>query len=603
MMRSSTVRLASQLFRAPTATNSSCCSSISLTRSFNTNNKQQNAAATGETNLNNQGDKFLHYSHEEGYIKTSPFENTIIPNVSLDKYVWRDFKLWENNVATVDVITGRQYTYAELRDSSAALAVRFQTKFKLVQGDVVAVCLPNLPEYPGAVLGAIEAGLTVTTVNPIYTAEEIARQLTFSNAKFIIGTSVGYSVLVEACKLAKKQLPIACVRMNPSDALPAGAIDFYELFKYSGDVDFSQLKQYDVNPNSMVFLPFSSGTTGLPKGVMLSHRNISSNCEMVQCVLDVDCTKKQEVLPCVLPFFHIYGLTVIMISKLGQGAKLVTLPQFKPEDLMKALYEYKSTMLNVVPPIALFMINHPKVTQETCPELRVVLSGAAPIGVTDVERFIKKFPKTKFLQGYGMTEASPVVLMTASDNTRYASTGFPTPHTEAKIVPLDGQDHKGLGPNQTGELCVRGPQVMEGYLNNEEATRDTFYPGGWLRTGDVAYYDDEGYFYITDRMKELIKVKGFQVPPAELEAILRDHPKILEAAVFGIPHPINGEAPRALVVLRENMQATEEEIYNYVAEKVAVYKKLEGGIIFVDEVPKNPTGKILRKVLKEKYSS
>lgn len=202
-----------------------------------------------------------------------------------------------------------------------------------------------------------------------------------------------------------------------------------------------------------------------------------------------------------------------------------------------------------------------------------------------------------------MTEASPVVLLTPYDNTRYGSTGFLTSHTEGKIVPLDGKDLKGLGPNQTGEMCVRGPQVMSGYLNNEEATKETFFPGGWLRTGDVAYYDDDGYFYITDRMKELIKVKGFQVPPAELEAILRDHPKILEAAVFGIPHPLNGESPRALVVLRPNMEATEEEIYNYVAEKVAVYKKLDGGIIFATEIPKNPTGKILRKVLKEKYSS
>ncbi|TMW53028.1 hypothetical protein DOY81_001891, partial [Sarcophaga bullata] len=568
-----------------------------------TNGRQRHTAATVESNLNNQDDKYLHYTPEEGYIKTSPYENTLIPNVTLDKYVWRDFKLWENNVATVDVVTGRQYTFAELRDSSAALAVRLQTKFKLGKGDVLAVCLPNLPEYPGAVLGAIEAGLTVTTVNPIYTAEEIARQLTFSNTKFIIGTTLGYTVLKEACKLAKKDIPIVCVRMFPGDELPAGAIDFNEIFKYGDDVDFSQLKTHDISPDDMVMLPFSSGTTGLPKGVMLSHRNISSNCEMVQSIIEIDCAQKQEVLPCVLPFFHIYGLTVIMLSKLGQGAKLVTMPQFKPDDLMKALYEYKSTMLNVVPPIALFMINHPKVTTETCPELFMVMSGAAPIGVNDVERFLKKFPKTKFLQGYGMTEASPVVLLTHYGNTRYGSTGFLTSHTEGKIVSLDGKDLKGLGPNQTGEMCVRGPQVMSGYLNNEEATKETFFPGGWLRTGDVAYYDDEGYFYITDRMKELIKVKGFQVPPAELEAILRDHPKILEAAVFGIPHPLNGEVPRALVVLRPNMEATEEEIYNYVAEKVAVYKKLDGGIIFATEIPKNPTGKILRKVLKEKYSS
>lgn len=213
----------------------------------------------------------------------------------------------------------------------------------------------------------------------------------------------------------------------------------------------------------------------------------------------------------------------------------------------------------------------------------------------------------KFCQGYGMTETSPVVLFTPLTNKRYASTGFLTSNTEAKIVALDGEENLyGLGPNQTGELCVRGPQVMKGYLNNPQATDDTFYPGNWLRTGDVAHYDDDGYFYITDRVKELIKVKGFQVPPAELEAILRHHPDILDAAVFGISHEINGEVPRALVVLRPNCESgrrAEEDIYQYVAERVAHYKKLDGGIIFVKEIPKNPTGKILRRVLKREYSS
>lgn len=180
------------------------------------------------------------------------------------------------------------------------------------------------------------------------------------------------------------------------------------------------------------------------------------------------------------------------------------------------------------------------------------------------------------MQGYGMTEASPVILMTPEGNTRYASTGVAPGSTECKIVPLSGDDSKGVGPRTTGELCVRGPQVMSGYLNNKEANEVTFYPGNWLRTGDVAFYDEDGYFYITDRMKELIKVKGFQVPPAELEAVLRDHPKILEAAVFGIPHELNGEAPRAIVVLRQNEVATAEEIADYVAERVAHYKKLEG---------------------------
>jgi len=570
-------------------------------RAFFSTNQKQSTAVTAEPAVS-ESDKCLHYSNEEGYFKSSPFEPITIPSISFDKYVWRDYQRWENNVATVCVVSGRQYTYSQLRDSSAAFAVRLQTKFKLGKGDVLAVCLPNVPEYPGVVLGAMEAGLTTTTVNPIYTAEEIGRQLVFSDAKFIVGTIMGYNTLKEACKLANKDIPIACIRFRPDEVLPPGAIDFAEIFSPT-NVDFSQLKDYQCGGEDLVLLPFSSGTTGLPKGVMLTHNNVLSNCEQVHTAIAVDTLTSQDTLPCVLPFFHIYGLTVVMLSKLAQGCRLVTLPQFKPEDLMKALHEYKGSILNLVPPIALFMLNHPKVTPETTASLRYVMSGAAPIGVSDIERFLKKFPHTKFLQGFGMTESSPVILMTPEDNTRYASTGFLTANTEAKIVSFDTGHQKGQGPNIPGELCVRGPQVMPGYLNNEEATKDTFYPGNWLRTGDVAYYDDEGYFYITDRIKELIKVKGFQVPPAELEAILREHPKILEAAVYGIPHECSGEVPRALIVLRPKMECTEEEIYEYVSSRVAPYKRLDGGILFSTEIPKNPTGKILRKVLKEKYSN
>ncbi|XP_030378111.1 4-coumarate--CoA ligase 1 [Scaptodrosophila lebanonensis] len=573
-------------------------------RALNSPRRQQRSTASAERAQSiSETDKFLHYNAEDGYYKTSPFEPITVPNVPLHQYVWRDFKKWEKKTAAVCVVSDRQYTYAQLRDASAALAVRLQTKFKLFKPDVIAICMPNLPEYPIAALGAIEAALTVTTVNPVYTPDEIARQLTFSDAKLIIGTVQGYATLREACQLAKKDLPIVVVRTSNDQALPPGAVDFAELIR-TEDVRYDELRSpSDASADDIVFLPFSSGTTGLPKGVVLSHNNITSNCEQIHGGLTINTLEFQDTLPGVLPFFHIYGLTVVMLSKLGLGCRLATMPAFKPDEFIKSLDFYKGSVLNIVPPIVLFMINHPKLTQEIAPNLRAVMTGAAPIGQHDVERFLKKFPKARFMQGYGMTEASPVVLLTPEGNTRYASTGVLPPNTESKIVPLDGDNVKGLGPRTTGELCVRGPQVMSGYLNNEEANKVTFYPGNWLRTGDVAFYDEEGFFYITDRMKELIKVKGFQVPPAELEAVLRDHPKILEAAVFGIPHEVNGEAPRAIVVLRPNEGATAEEIAEYVAGRVAHYKKLEGGVIFVDEVPKNPTGKILRKDLKAKFSS
>ncbi|KAI8033258.1 hypothetical protein M5D96_013974 [Drosophila gunungcola] len=567
---------AAQLLRLRSATAFGSAVSQSA-RSISTNRRQRTTSTASAQRERAQGvsetDKFLHYSAEDGYYKTSPFDPVIVPNVPLHEYVWRDFKKWERSTATVCVITDRQYTFAQMRDASAAFAVRLQTKFKLHKPDVLAICLPNIPEFPIATLGAIEAGLTVTTVNPVYTPDEIARQLTFSGAKFLVGTVSGFATLSQACKLLGKQLPIAVIRTSAGESLPEGAIDFSEL----------------------------TSTQNVRYEDLVSPKDASAD-DMVQASLPLNLMGRQDTLPSVLPFFHIYGLTVVMLSKLGQGCRLATMPCFKPDDFMRSLDKYQGSILNLVPPIALFMINHPKMTQETAPHLRVVMSGAAPIGQHDVERFLHKFPKAAFKQGYGMTETSPVALLTQDGNKIYASTGVLPGSTEAKIVPLEGNDAKGVGPRTTGELCVRGPQVMSGYLNNEEANQVTFYPGNWLRSGDVAFYDEDGLFYITDRMKELIKVKGFQVPPAELEAVLRDHPKILEAAVFGIPHELNGEAPRAIVVLREGEKASAEEISAYVAERVAHYKKLEGGVIFVDEVPKNPTGKILRRELKEKFS-
>lgn len=229
------------------------------------------------------------------------------------------------------------------------------------------------------------------------------------------------------------------------------------------------------------------------------------------------------------------------------------------------------------------------------------MSGAAPIGHSDAERFIKKAPKVQFFQGYGLTEAAPVVLMSSRGSKEYASVGYPTPDTEAKIVNINDDRLQGLGPNETGELLVRGPQVMLGYHNNEKATKDTITSDGWLRTGDIGYYDENNRFYITDRLKELIKVKGFQVPPAELEEILRSHPAIADAAVIGIPDRCSGEIPRAYVVVKDP-SIKEKDIQNFVAEKVAEYKRLEGGVEFVTQIPKNATGKILRKELKEQFA-
>lgn len=248
------------------------------------------------------------------------------------------------------------------------------------------------------------------------------------------------------------------------------------------------------------------------------------------------------------------------------------------------------------------MNNCEKIEPKHTKAVKFVMSGAAPIGSHDAERFQRIAPNAQFFQGYGLTEASPVVLMSAMGSKNFASVGGPTPDSEAKIVLVNDPEHRGVGPNVTGELWVRGPQIMKGYHDNETATNETITADGWLRTGDIGHYDENFDFYITDRLKELIKVKGFQVPPAELEEVLRDHPDIADAAVIGIPHETSGEVPRAYVVTK-NPKLTEKEVKDFVEKKVAHYKKLAGGVEFIDAIPKNATGKILRRELKVRFES
>nr|XP_049462950.1 uncharacterized protein LOC120951659 [Anopheles coluzzii] len=546
---------------------------------------------------------------ENGLEQNSLYDNNIpVPHVTLDHYLWDQFSQWANKTAVVCGITGRNYTYGTLRDHCAALAIRLQRKLHLNFGQTLAVCLPNIPEFPLVTFGGIEAGLVVTTINPIYTAEEISRQLVDSDAKVLIGLASNYAVLREAAQQAKRDIPIVCIRCTNDESLPAGAIDFAELSNPKG-IHYSELRQHDRTADDIVFLPYSSGTTGMPKGVELTHLNIVSNSEMLAVkagngtvVLPTTDTF-QDVLPCVLPFFHIYGLTVTMISKLRQGCKLVTLPNFKPDTFLNALAEHKGTVLHLVPPIIIFLGHHDGVKPRHTDSIRNVFSGAAPMGTPDAERFTARAPNAEFIQGYGLTETAPVVLMGALGSRNYASVGSPCPRTQAKIVDLNDPTNTALGPNQSGELLVRGPQVMKGYHNNRKATDEMIIEGGWLRTGDIAHYDEQLQFYITDRLKELIKVKGFQVPPAELEELLRSHEAVADAAVVGMPHPVAGEVPRAFVVPKAGARVSEDALKAFIAEKVAVYKRLEGGVTFLDSIPKNASGKILRRQLKLEHCS
>lgn len=502
-------------------------------------------------------------------------------------------------------VSGRSYTYAQLRDSSAAFAINLRTKLELNEGDVVGINLINCPEFILATLGIIEAGLVLTTFNPLYTAEEISKQIQNSNVQAMICDVEGYETVKRACDLLKRDVKIICVSFNQSQMIPPRTIDFFDLIDYKS-VRSKSFPEVNRNSNDLVLLPYSSGTTGLPKGVMLSHRNLISNAVMLRGTYGASkfCEPTtetwQDVFLVILPLFHIYSFTCNLTARLSQGCKLVTLPGFKPDTFLSSLVNHKPTVVNLVPPIVIFYGKSDLIKPEHGQSLRLAMSGAAPLAAEDVERFWNRAPQVKFMQGYGLTETSPMSLVQAVGSTNYASIGGPVYATQSKIVAIDDPSFKPLGPNQSGELLIRGPQVMKGYLNNEKETNATLVDGNWLRTGDIGYYDENNQFYITDRFKELIKVKAFQVAPAELEGVLRSHPAVADAAVIGVPDERSGEVPKGFIILKPGTKADKKEVMAYVAEKVAEYKRL-GSLEIVESIPKTATGKILRRELKKVY--
>lgn len=348
----------------------------------------------------------------------------------------------------------------------------------------------------------------------------------------------------------------------------------------------------EVDGDDVVVLPYSSGTTGLSKGVMLTHHNLVAN--ILQTVAAADLSEDESYVA-VLPFFHIYGMQVLMNSGLYAGATIITMPRFDLEQYLQLNAEHNCTRAFVAPPIVVAMAKHPIVDNYDLSSLEQIFSGAAPLSADVAEEAGRRL-NCEVVQGYGMTELSPVSHLTVPGGYKPGSVGVTAPGTETMIVdPASGES---LGTDSDGELMVRGPQVMKGYLNNDQATADTINDDGWLHTGDIARIDSDGHVYIVDRLKELIKYKGFQVPPAELEALLLTHPDVADAAVIGLPDDEAGEIPVGYVVLKDGAEASEDDIKSFVAGEVASYKQLRR-VTLTDEIPKSASGKILRRVLRD----
>ena len=514
----------------------------------------------------------------------SPYPDVVIPDISVVDYVLQRAPEFGEKAALIDGVTGTTLSYDELasgiRRAAGGLAQR-----GLAKGDVLAIYSPNTLYYPVAFHGAAYAGGVVTTVNPLYTSGELAKQLRDARARFLITAGPFVDKAREA-------------------AAEAGGIE--KIFTFDGapgTTPFSALLDSEELENppqidpatDLVALPYSSGTTGLSKGVMLTHRNLVANmAQLLGTRSLVRELKKDDTLIAVLPFFHIYGLLVIMTNALSRGAAIVVLPHFDLEQFLKAVQDYGVTFAHLVPPIVIALAKHPMVSEYDLSSIEGINSGAAPLG-GELARQLEERLGCVVAQGYGLTETSPVTHSAPNKkrgDSSHSTIGPCLPNTEVRIV--DTATGEDLGPGDRGEVWIRGPQVMAGYLNNPEATAETIDDEGWLHTGDIGYVDENTYCYIVDRVKELIKFKGFQVAPAELEALLLTHPQIRDVAVVRSPDEEAGEVPKAFVVGDESLSA--DEVMSFVAERVSPHKKVRR-VEFVDQIPKAASGKILRRVL------
>jgi acyl-CoA synthetase (AMP-forming)/AMP-acid ligase II len=490
-------------------------------------------------------------------IYRSPEPDIEIPVATLAEHVIGGAVARAEHPALIDAAGGETTTYAELAAQVDAVAALLQEE-GIGRGDVVALIGSNSPAWAIAYHAILRAGAVATPMNPLLTPEERGKQEGNSNSKMLIDD------------------PAALVAKASPGAKPA---------------------EVEVDPEDLAVLPYSSGTTGLMKGVMLTHRNLVANIEQAWTSMPLG---EDDVLVGLLPFFHSYGQTVVLNLGLAKGATIVTMPRFDLDGLLDVVEQHGVTWLHIVPPIVLALATAPQLEQRDTSSLKMVISGAAPLDA-DLLRRAEERIGAPIRQGYGLTEISPV-----SHKSRFAdvertppgSVGPLIPNTEARLVDPDtGED---VAEGEEGEIWIRGPQVMKGYLNNPEATAETLVEDGWLRTGDIGRVDENGFFYVVDRLKELIKYKGYQVPPAELEAVLVSHPKVRDAGVIGVPNADGEESPKACVVSDDGLEA--EELMAYVAERVAPYKRIRE-VEFVDQIPKSASGKILRRVLRDEHGA
>lgn len=493
--------------------------------------------------------------------------------------------------------TGKSYTYGETHLTCRRVAAGLH-KMGIRKGDVIMILLQNSAEFVFSFMGASMIGAVSTTANPFYTSQEIHKQVRSSGAKLIVTHSHYVDKLRNLETKIGEDLTVITTEAPP----PEGCLPFSALL-LADDETTNSLDDVDVGGDDAAALPFSSGTTGLPKGVVLTHKSlITSVAQQVDGDNPNLYLKSNDVVLCVLPLFHIYSLNSVLLNSIRSGATVLLMHKFEIGALLDLIQRHKVTVAALVPPLVIALAKNPTVNSYDLSSVRLVLSGAAPLGKDLEDSLRSRLPQAVLGQGYGMTEAGPVLSMSlgfAKEPTpsKSGSCGTVVRNAELKVVHLETR--LSLGYNQPGEICIRGQQIMKEYLNDPEATSATIDEEGWLHTGDIGYVDEDDEIFIVDRLKEVIKFKGFQVPPAELEALLISHHSIADAAVVPQRDEVAGEVPVAFVVRSNGNVITEEDIKEYIAKQVVFYKRLHK-VFFVPSIPKSPSGKILRKDLKAK---
>ncbi|KAK3831028.1 MAG: hypothetical protein J3R72DRAFT_469082 [Linnemannia gamsii] len=513
----------------------------------------------------------------------------IYPVVDIYHYLESNpFNVQPGKTVFIDPVTEKSLTFGQFQLETKQFAAGLQDTYGFKHKDVLAIFSCNQYDFGVPILGTLCAGGVVTTVNHSYTLEEVVHQLKDSGASYMVTTADLLPTATEAAKICNIKREHIFLFGGKDDA---GHKAYQSIFAKR------LATPVKIDMDDIAYLCYSSGTTGKSKGVMLTHRNITSNLVQIMSY-DAEVIKEKDlVILGFLPLYHIYGLMNCLHISLITGTETVIMSKFDLPSFLQNIQKYRVTNTFIVPPVALALAKHPMVLDYDLKSLRHLACGAAPLP-KDLCQRIEERLGVYCRQGFGMTEASPLVACLRPDaRGPDGSVGPLVAGLQAKVI--DPETGKELGVGQAGEWMLKGPNVMKGYLNNAEATKITIREDGWMHTGDIVYVDEKGNWFVVDRLKELIKYKGFQIPAAELEALLVTHPKVLDAAVIPAYDASQAtEIPRAYVVPHDAAEANDElkkDIMEFLAARVAPHKKLRGGVVFTHEIPKSASGKILRK--------